>query len=477
VQAALAPDSSWIRFRTDPEKRLFPALPAARRGAPASPAAVWPVTNCADDGPGSLRAAVAGAADGDSIDLTALSCATITLQTGAIPVEVDNLNLDGPGRAALAIDGNGIDRVFVHPYGGTLTLRALTVQGGRISAEAFDVTGGGCIASAGYVVLEDSTVRDCYAVAIGAYGGGLYAYSLTMRNSTLSTSHARGMHIDAGTAAFGGGAFVYTMSLQDSTVSGNVADHRIAPTRTSYDIGGGIITVRGGFVNDSTIESNFADGRGGGLATFSYIGITNSTVSGNTAAASIGGGLFVRRPAALQISNSTLSANQSAEAGGGIWLASDSAELQSTLVYGNTSGTGAADIDDTRVLTIGGGNNLIGIAGASLTLPADTISTDPLLGPLAWNGGPTRTHALGAGSPAVDSGNNHAQLGSDQRGVAFPRVYGSAPDIGAFEQQGVPTGVVQTPVPAMSTWFGLALLTLLGLIAAPRAGALSRRRR
>ena len=72
-------------------------------------------------------------------------------------------------------------------------------------------------------------------------------------------------------------------------------------------------------------------------------------------------------------------------------------------------------------------------ADATVTLPADTLHDDPLLGALADNGGPTQTLALLPGSPAIDTGNNVAGLATDQRGAGFPRVMGSSADIGAYE--------------------------------------------
>jgi hypothetical protein len=82
---------------------------------------------------------------------------------------------------------------------------------------------------------------------------------------------------------------------------------------------------------------------------------------------------------------------------------------------------------------LSGANNLI-FAATSLTLPAHTIvNLDPLLLPLSDNGGPTPTHALGAGSPAIDAGNNAGTLANDQRGSSFPRTLGTVTDLGAFE--------------------------------------------
>jgi len=83
------------------------------------------------------------------------------------------------------------------------------------------------------------------------------------------------------------------------------------------------------------------------------------------------------------------------------------------------------------VFTLSGASNLIRTSTA--TLPPDTLFTDPLIAPLADNGGATFTHALLPGSPAVDAGSNVADLEFDQRGTGYPRQMGHATDIGAFE--------------------------------------------
>jgi hypothetical protein len=257
------------------------------------------------------------------------------------------------------------------------------------------------------------------------------------------------------------------MNLADSTVSGNLAHHTVQEGRTSYDIGGGLIAVRGGSITRSTIDSNLADGRGGGIATFGDIALSNSTVSGNTAAAAMGGGVFARRPATLELGNSTLSDNRAATAGGGIWLAATDAWLDSAIVYGNQAGSGS-DMEAAYPLAIHGGANLVGSSGALVALPADTATGDPRLGPLAWNGGTTRTHALGAGSAAVDAGSNPDALASDQRGDGFPRQVGAGIDIGAYEQQGSAGLPAASPVPTLSAWLQLLLATLLGSAALAR---------
>ena len=100
-------------------------------------------------------------------------------------------------------------------------------------------------------------------------------------------------------------------------------------------------------------------------------------------------------------------------------------------MFGNTRGTDAYDAGTLGALF--GSDNLIG-ASQSL-LPPGTIQDDPLLGPLQNNGGTTETHALGAGSPALDAGNNDAGFDVDQRGPGFARVFNGRADIGAIEMQ------------------------------------------
>jgi hypothetical protein len=450
-------------------------LDARANSAPASTTATRRfVTNCDDDGDGSLRAVVAASASGDTIDLGALTCATISLETGAIAVRLESATIVGPATHALAIDGNRADRVFLHYGYGSFTLRDLTVQNGLRRSTGFHLAIGGCIASAGYLTLDHSTVTGCEAIGEGAYGGAIYAYSLLMASSTLSNNTSVGQHLDADTGSWGGAAFVYQIDMVDSTVTGNRARHAFNPRRTYYDIGGGIATIHGGLVIDSTIDSNYAYGRGGGLATLDSLLVRNSTVSGNTGERTGGGGLFIRFPAQLDARNSTV-ANNTGHNGGGILFTARTASLQSTIVAGNAADDPtAADMAGTRTLAVTGANNLIGAISQTITLPADTLRGDPGLLPLTYNGGPTRTHALIAGSAAVNAGNNTSGLDADQRGGGFARVVGGVADIGAFElNPGAGDGIARVAVPAVSRWTAAwmwACLALLGV------GALRRRK-
>ncbi len=340
----------------------------ALAGAPTLAAAPQPagaariVTSCADDAdPGTLRNVIAGAASGDTVDLSALTCSTISLTAGAIDTPLDDLTLRGPG-TTLTIDAGGASALFEHYGAGTLAIERVTLANGSYAG------GGACIFSTGNVVLTQSTVRDCRAAA--AAGGGVLALG--------------------------------DLDLDASTLTGNFA------------------------------------AAGGGATAGGAIHVRNSTISGNVATA-IGGGLYadgtLADGARLSIVNSTLTGNQADAAGGGVYIGyAVPMTLQSAIIAGNTAPAGhGADIGAYAPLGVGGANNLV--IDSTLVLPADTLATDPRLLPLADNGGPTPTHALEVGSPAIDAGNNAAQLEFDQRGIGHARTVGGATDIGAFEVQ------------------------------------------
>jgi len=474
------------RLRVDQrEARMHGRMPTPAAAAAPQGTQTWVVSSCADDGtPGTLRAAMEAAGEHDTIDLTALTCSTITLTGGPLDIgvlgdhQINDLTILGPGRDALTIDGNG-DRVFLHgdfQIGlGTLAISDLTIRNGRYTHGLAS-----CIDSSGNITLSRVTVTDCHASGGSpmTFGGALsVSGTLTMQSSTISDSSSAA---GGNAVASGGGAYVAGDAiLIDSTISGNTIT-TVSGGDGFYITGGGGLYVRGGltltrstisgntvaasgtgqagigggvFVRDtstleaSTVADNVADGDGGGLfkARFSNYGdppggtrltIANSTISGNAAAR--GAGVFSQRE--LILSNSTVSANTATAGGGGlvfgaIDVATATFTLDSAIVFGNTTPSGglAADLAATDGgLSIAGSRNLIGAAGA-LTLPGDTLSADPLLQPLAANGGPTRTHALAAGSPAIDAGANPNAYPYDQRGEGHPRTAGAATDIGAFE--------------------------------------------
>jgi hypothetical protein len=358
----------------------------------------------------------------------------------------------------------------VHYGAGTLRLQGMTVRNGANILTGYYVAGGACILSGGYVTLDHSTVSGCLSAGEGAYGGGMLARGITLYTSTLSGNVAMGSHPDTFTAAYGGGAFAYrgVALLYDSSVTGNRASFNPTDTHGSYDTGGGIFADNGGYASRTTIEGNYSFGTGGGIASHGGFFIVDSTISGNTAKGKTGGGVFVRLFDAMSVSNSTI-AHNSAPKGGGMYVSGtpQAFDLQSTLIADNVATGGGADISSQSALTITGANNLIIAADTTITLPADTLHAQPLLLPLANNGGLTRTHALSVGSPALDAGNNAANLTTDQRGAGFPRVFGAAADIGAFEGALAPPAPVA--VPALSAWVMGLLAGLLGWIGLQRS--------
>jgi hypothetical protein len=440
---------------------LFQALRASRKQAVPHVPSLVHVDSCADNGArGTLRAAIAEAGEGDTLDLSLLKCSAITLRQGAIPVQLDDLTIVGPGAHRFAIDGAGKDRVFVHYGMGTLRLQQLTVRNGVNAVSGFHVAGGACILSGGNVALDHGAVHGCRTTGEGAYGGGILAGTIVLYTSTLSDNVALGSHPDVFTAAYGGGAMAYfgAIGLYASSVTGNRAAHNLGDTHGSYCTGGGVFADFGSYAVRSTVSGNYSYGTGGGMAGHSGFFISNSTISGNTAKFKAGGGIFARQAAdPFVLYNSTLAFN-TATVGGGAYIGGvpGAAVLQSTIVAGNA----VADMAASAQLTIAGANNLVMSPASGVTLPADTLLADPLLLPLRDNGGPTRTHALAPASPARDTGNNSANLDTDQRGAGYARVVGVAADIGAFEVSSAPP---PSAAPTLETWASIALAGLLAL--------------
>ena len=421
------------------------------------------VTSCADDGSvGTLREVIAAAGEGDRLDLSQLNCSVITLTQGAIPVMLDNLTLLGPGADRLAIDGGRLDRIFIHYGYDTLDLEGLTVRNGFNQVSGYHVAGGGCIVGNGYVTLDRSVVSACTSVGEGAYGGGILARGITLYSSTLSGNLALGSHPNTFTAAYGGGAMAYrgTAALYDSTVTGNRAAHERTDTNGSYCTGGGLFADNGGYAYASTISNNYSYGTGGGIASHGGFFISQSTISGNTAHGKKGGGMFVRLFNSMSINNATIADNTAVDGGGMYFSGQPQAiTLQSTLVANNVASASGADIATQNLLTIAGSHNLI-LKASNAVLPMDTLHGNPLLLPLAFNGGPTQTQALSFGSAALDAGSNPLGFSYDQRGSGFVRQIAAAPDIGAFE--GALGAAMPQEVPAASEWMLGLMVGLFG---------------
>lgn len=391
-------------------------------------AATWPVTSCADDGgAGTLRSVVAGAGSGDIVDLSPLTCSTMTLAQGEIAVAQDALTIDGPGAAALTLNGADASRLFAHTGSGTLSITGLGFTAG--AGPESDGSGGGCLYSAGSLRLQNVSVSHCRAYD----GGGIFTVGdlvLEHVSVTLNTSLSRG-----------GGIFVRSgnLTLKASTIAGN---------DTGYGGGGVFSEGNNALVESSTISGNHAaeDTAGIGLRPSSdnatdtdSFRLINSTVSGNTSDF-VEGGVHVNVPT-VEVRNSTVAFNRAGVGCPGFHsnVRGVSVTFESSILSNNATvnGTPCDLVSEGAGINVAGSHNLI-VATSTVVppvLPPDTLNVDPSLLQLANNGGPTWTHALETGSPAVDAGANPLGLVLDQRGAGFARVYGVAADIGAFEVQ------------------------------------------
>ena len=371
---------------------------------------------------------VSGLAVGDRITGTATDLSGNTsefganeaVQTGPCPGWVVATTADSgvPGTLReCIIEANKYSGITLTVPAGTYTL-AITGQGEDAAATGdLDITSNMTIdgAGAGNTIIEAGT---------NATNGIDRVFHL-LADATLSDMTVRFGNL--GTSTEGGGIYIdnaAVVNLIGLSVQNNTGKH-----------GGGIYNKDGTLtVTQSTFSFNSAgNGHGGGLyhdggttAT-----LTNVTFSGNSST-SDGGGIYGNDP--LTLVNVTLTDN-TADKGGGIRRNGGTASLKNTIIAGNTASTGPNCEGDIT----SAGYNLDSGNSCLLTGTGDQINTDPQLGPLQDNGGPTLTHALALLSPAVDAGTNSGAPATDQRGQ--PRPYDgdgdsiAVTDIGAYESQ------------------------------------------
>jgi hypothetical protein len=382
-----------------------------------------------------------------------------------------SVTITGAGAATTIIDGGGAamnERVLnVIAPGGVVTIDGVTIRNGIAAAPSN--TGGGISITQGTVNLANAVITSNSAFEGGGIDNGA---TLNVTNSTISGNNAT---TNGGGIAEGLGL----LNVINSTISGNQAGN-----------GGGIFvrpaTSGTLFIDRSTISGNNATSNGGGIADFSDLQHTlhmvNSTISGNIA--TDGGGIW--NSAALITTNATITANI-ATGGAPAGLPQNVAPTILVLVGGGiTNAGGSVDLRNTIVAGQLAGDDCVGTITANLSgLDSDGtcgagIMANPLLGLLANNGGPTFTHALLAGSPAIDAADPTicAQApvnGVDQRGVTRPQ--GPGCDIGAFELEVAPPPP-PPPAPTCTPLFNLNAaiyrtgdLLTLGAAVAPWPGA------
>jgi hypothetical protein len=293
----------------------------------------------------------------------------------------------------------------------------VTVRNGCADGSgSLDTLGGGILNNGGTVTVTSSTISGNSA---DLAGGGILnnGGTVTVTGSTISGNSA---------SSFGGGISNNggTLIVINSTISGN----------SSADDGGGILNYNGTvIVTGSTISGNSADLAGGGIGNFGIATITNSTISGNSAD-EFGGGIR-NFGGTANLSFVTIASN-SASTGGGISRGGGTVNIKNSIVGNNTATTGPNC--SGGVTAFGANLDTDGTCTGFTTVP----STGPVglnLGPLQVNApGTTATHALQAGSAAIDavlsgqcSDVNGNSVTQDQRGVSRPQ--GSACDVGAYE--------------------------------------------
>jgi len=406
------------------------------------PNATLVVTKTADTNDGvcdsdcSLREAIDVVSEGGTITFDpSLSGQTITLQS---TLDINkNLTIDGSALPSkLSISGNNSVRVFLMNPGVTATIDSLIIKNGKSTSNGGGVyNNGGTLTVINSVFSGNRADFDPNVVGYG-YGGAIYSSTgvLTVTGSTFSGNNgSRG-----GAIGCSGG----TMTVTNSTFSTNTA------SSVGGD-GGAIHDNCGTSIANTIFTSNSASHNGGAIFTDNDIDpltVTNSTFYGNTATA--GGG--IANYGGLIVNNSTFSNNNSSNGGairdglGGVLSLRNS-------ILANTVG-GVDCIKSESAIIAANVNNLIETTGTDIDFEScgiSLLSSDPMLGALADNGGFTQTMALLPGSPAINAGDDETCSITDQRGVLRPQ--GSHCDIGAYEYQEsfIPT-FTPTPFPLMT---------------------------
>ncbi len=364
------------------------------------------VTNTNASGPGSLTRAVETIGNGGVIHFApALAGQTIAVTPGSpFVINGKTVTIDAAAAPGLTLSGGGAERVFIVEGGSTATLRNLTIANGF----GFDLAGG--ILNNGTLNLERSVVTNN---VVGANAGDFWK---------------------GGGGIYSGGNS--TLNVIDSTVSNN---------RTTLVDGGGIYAFFNAAVRieNSTVSGNVAGNVGGGIRMLGNVTIVNSTLSGNTSSAWFGGALF-HTDGVANLINSTVTRNIAPNFGNAALFVGTFTASNATLNVTNSIVAENRDLDGNAgtgcfvapfgagVVTLTSGGNNVFTDPTCAPGASDQVVATAGVSPLAANGGPTLTHALNAGSPAVDAANPASCPATDQRGVARPQ--GSGCDAGSVEQ-------------------------------------------
>lgn len=386
------------------------------------------------DGDCSLREAIQAANSDSAVDACTPGSGAdiITLPAGVYTISADqsifdDLTINGAGASSTIIDRAGAGatstmRAFYVNNGRTLALNNLTVQHGHAHSNDY---GGGIYINDGTLNVTNGVIADNHAgvgsTTTSGRGGGIYNDNgtVTITNSTISGNYA---------GICGGGI----ANENDGTL--NVTNSTFSDNESSW--GGGINLSANtpiAIIASSTFTGNNGINTGGGINVFAgEITITNSTFSANTGHL----GAALSNNDTMSVINSTIISNTTDTGSGSVRRYGGTLTLVNSIV---SADLGAANCSGTIT---DGGNNLEDADDCSFSAATSLTNTNPMLAPLADNGGPTLTHAPQPGSPAIDAGDNSTCAAApvnnlDQRGMTRP-VDGDADstdtcDIGAYE--------------------------------------------
>jgi len=488
------------------------------------------VTSTADSGSGTLRQALADASDGDTIDATGVSgtilltSGELLVSNSVTILGPGPANLAVDGNAASRIFDIGSNTVV------SITGLTITNGVADSGANPPNSAGGIYNDHAALTLIRCNISGNSAlgwmtnGVGGGSEGGGIVndgnngSATLNILCSTLTGNSAQpGM---AGSVFVGGlgGAIVNSaeygtaiLTASNCIINGNSANYGVAGAVYNLGVSGtGTVWIAnstlsgnyaglgGGIYNDGdqgsamvhvaccAVSSNSAN-EGGGIYNVATVdsaelSIVNCTLSGNSAGQyGYGGGIYnyglLQGTANVRIVNTTFSDNSAlgagvvADSGGGVIYSEADAgggvtvEIGSTILNTTPLVVSIVSPDPGTVASLGF-NLSSDDGGGFLTNTTDLVNTDPMLGPLQDNGGPTFTYALLPGSPAIDQGKNFSGSLYDQRGAGFARTVddlaianasgGDGTDIGAYEVQhvspppdsdddGVPDAIDQCP--------------------------------
>jgi len=331
-------------------------------------AATYTVVNTNDNGIGSFRQAVINASWGDTIVFSGISYPdTIRLTSGPVNISNASITVMGPGANLLSISGEGLSQIITFGEGDA-EFYGLSFNNGY--AYGF-LNGGAFNTSSGFLSLHDCIVSnnvsigDSVQLSSAGLGGAIYNTNslIIVRSSIINNKSIGGF----GNDGYGGAIYQIggSCTIINSTISGNTVNGGPAAIGTNSGIGGAIANQSGSLtISNSTISSNYAiDGAGGGIFNFpgGNITLTNTIIANNSSP-----------------SNSDVSG-----------------------IFGSL------------------GYNLIGVTGSSSGWTSfDIRNMNAKLGLLKNNGGPTPTHGILPGSPAIDAGDSTAAPPTDQRGFS-----------------------------------------------------------